>query len=194
VFSFAYAQTVPITTISRSPELEAGIDVLRRAGYREIVLVTHSAGGLVARQFIEEHPDCGVTKVVQVQAPNTGSEWAELKDGVRAVQRPFVDSLRCSARRAWHEQSWKPLPAHVQFVCLVGNSFGFGDGTVSTASQWPEDLRRQGVPAVVVPLGHTVMIFGHLGPKIISRLVREDQPRWCPDQVEELRQRLHLHE
>src|SRR5262249_40536477 len=32
--------------------------------------------GVVARQFVEDHPGEGVTKVIQVCAPNGGSSWA----------------------------------------------------------------------------------------------------------------------
>src|SRR5262245_22331884 len=88
VFSFSYAQSAPITEIARLPDFAESVERLRQAGYAEIVLVGHSAGGLVVRQFVEEHPEAGVTKVVQVSAPNTGSGWAELVDAVRSLQKP----------------------------------------------------------------------------------------------------------
>jgi hypothetical protein len=185
VFAFAFAQSVPVTEIARLPDFAAAVARLRAAGYAEIVLVSHSAGGLVVRQFVEENPEAGVTKVVQVSAPNTGSGWAELVDAVRTIQKPFIDSLRKCTRASWETQhGGKPLPEHVQFVCVVGTGFGVGDGVVSVASQWPADLQDQGVPAVVIPLGHGGVVFGRKGDRIIARVVREDQPRWSPEQVE----------
>ncbi len=180
VFSFSYGQSAPVTEIARLPELAAAVACLREAGYSEIVLVGHSAGGIVARQFVEEHPDAGVTKVVQVSTPNLGSGWAELVHAVRPLQRPFINSLRQCARLEWEQQSsHRPLPPNVQFVCVVGTGCLGSDGVVAVASQWPADLREQGVPAVTVPAGHCSIVFGEAGERAIARAVREDHPR-CP--------------
>jgi hypothetical protein len=133
--------------------------------------------------------------VVQVSAPNAGSAWAELADAVRRVQRPFIDSLRKSARGCWGEKYGRPrLPEGVEFVCIVGAGFGFTDGVVSVASQWPADLQEQGVPAVVVPLGHGGVIFARIGDRILARVVREHYPRWSAAEVEATRRRLRLGE
>lgn len=192
VFSFTYAQSVPITEIARLPDLAESVERLRQAGYSEIVLVGHSAGGLVVRQFVEEHPEAGVTKVVQVSAPNTDSGWAELVDAVRSLQKPFVDSLRKGARASWEEREGrKPLRPHVQFVCIVSAGLGRSDGVVSVASQWPKDLRDQGVPAVVFRGDHGSVVSSRPGACLIAETVRQDQPRWTTEQVETMRQRLH---
>jgi pimeloyl-ACP methyl ester carboxylesterase len=162
----------------RHPEFVEAISRLKWADYSEIVLVGHSAGGLVVRQFVEENPDAGVTKVVQVAAPNTGSGWAELVDAVRPLQKPFVDSLRKGVRASWEEKHGrKPLPDHVQFVCIVGTGLGLGDGVVSAASQWPKDLQEQGVPAVVFRGDHGSVVFGRAGARLIAETVRQNFPR-----------------
>ena len=192
VFSFAYAQSVPITEIARLPDFVGSIERLRQAGYADIVLVGHSAGGLVVRQFVEEHPDAGVTKVVQVSAPNTGSGWAELVDAVRSIQKPFVDSLRKGVRASWDDREGrKPLPAYVQFVCIIGTGLGASDGVVSVASQWPKDLQEQGVPAIVFRGDHGSVVFGRTGARLIADTIRQDYPRWTPEQIETLRRRLN---
>src|ERR1035438_4804334 len=72
VFVFAYGQNASVDTIVKQSKLSESVAQLRKLGYREIVLVGHSAGGLIARHFVEDHPDSGVTRVVQVCAPNAG--------------------------------------------------------------------------------------------------------------------------
>ena len=79
VFDFAYGENVSIDTIIHESKLGAGVNQLRRLGYSDIVLLGHSAGGLIARQFVEDYPNAGVTKVVQVSAPNGGSPLANFK-------------------------------------------------------------------------------------------------------------------
>src|SRR5262249_52446122 len=66
VFSFSYGQDFSVDDIVKTGSLRTEVAGLRRLGYREIVLVGHSAGGLIARQLVEDNPDLGVTKVIQV--------------------------------------------------------------------------------------------------------------------------------
>jgi pimeloyl-ACP methyl ester carboxylesterase len=193
VFSFSYAQSIPVTEIARLPPLHQAIDQLREAGYAEIILVGHSAGGIIARQFVEENPDAGVTKVVQVSTPNDGSWWAEFAPIVKPLQQPFVDSLRVCARANWKErEGFHPLPDRVQFVCIVGVEFGDSDGVVKVGSQWPADLQEQGVPAVTVWANHESAVSGKFGQRVIARMVLADQPRWCPEHVEAMRRCLGI--
>ena len=99
VFAFGYAQTVPLDAVAQSPGMREVVADIKKAGYTEIVLVGHSAGGVVARLFVENHPDAGVTKVITVAAPHAGSEIANLKVGYPKAQAPFVQSLTIEARR-----------------------------------------------------------------------------------------------
>src|SRR5262249_18474068 len=155
VFAFAYGQTVPVDTIAALPSLRCGIWRLRELGYKEIVLVGFSAGGLVARQVVEDEPDLGVTKVIQVCTPNGGPSWARLKAAGPANQKPFLQSLTKETRgRSLEGRAGKRIPDGVQFVCAVGAGMGISDGVVSTHSQWPEDLQRQGIPAVLFRTEH----------------------------------------
>src|SRR5436305_13849202 len=66
VYAFGYAQTVPVDAVSLSPGLIAAVGKLKQAGYKELALIGHSAGGLIARQFVERFPAAGVTEVIQV--------------------------------------------------------------------------------------------------------------------------------
>jgi pimeloyl-ACP methyl ester carboxylesterase len=191
VFAFTYGQAVPVTEVAGQPGLRTGVRRLRQAGYAEVVLVGFSAGGLVARQFVEDEPDAGVTKVVQVCAPNAGSSWAELRVGVRPSQRPFLRSLTKEARLEWLQaRGGRRIPARVEFVCVIGTGLGTGDGLVASRSAWPEDLQRQGIPAATLPTQHLSAMRCEEGVRLVAELVREEQPRWDAAQVEALRRRL----
>jgi pimeloyl-ACP methyl ester carboxylesterase len=214
VFAFAYAQTGAVDQVAQSAGLADAVRRLRQAGYQEVVLVGYSAGGVVARHFVEDHPGAGVTKVVQVCAPNGGCGWGDLPL-VRKPQRAFLRSLSKSGRQeCLSERADKTVPASVEFVCLVGHldvavkvaaavefgegqvvsvavsGSGRGDGLVSTDSQWPADLQEQGVPALLLAVSHFGAVRGKAGAQAVARLVREKQPRWNAAQVAEARGRL----
>jgi pimeloyl-ACP methyl ester carboxylesterase len=190
VFAFAYAQTVSADDIAECPELEKNVRRLRQEGYREIILLGHSAGGVIARQFIEDHPDCGVTKVIQVCAPNAGSGWAKWQT-VRANQIDFLVSLTKPARRrSLSERAEKGIPENIEFASIVGTGSIVGDGVVSNRSQYPPDLQKQGIPAYPFNSTHWLVLRTHKGAELVARLVREKQPRWEERQVEAVRRRL----
>jgi pimeloyl-ACP methyl ester carboxylesterase len=193
VYALAYAQTVAADYVPAHADLADHIAHLRDLGYRDIVLIGHSAGGLVARTFVEDCPDSGVTKVIQVCAPNGGSGWAVLQ-AVRANQIEFLDSLTKAARqRVAGERAGKTIPAGVEFVCVVGTGTVYGDGLVACHCQWPEDLQRQGVPAIPLATTHWFAIRSHKAVDLLARLVREPQPRWNAEEVAAARRRLPFH-
>jgi pimeloyl-ACP methyl ester carboxylesterase len=191
VFALTYAQTAPVSAIPAQPDLAGDIRRLRQAGYTHIVLAGFSAGGLIARQFVEDVPDSGVTRVIQVCAPNAGTGWATVKAVLKAEQKPFVESLSKEARLvALRERLGKRIPEQVQCVCVVAAGLLFGDGIVSTRSQWPEDLQKQGVRAVLLDAEHWDAVTGKRGARLIAQLVREEQPRWGATEVAAMRKRL----
>src|SRR5205823_5158589 len=79
VYAFAYSENVPLERIVSESLLKVRIDQLKDLGYTQIVLIGHSAGALIAREFVEDYPDCGVTKVIQVCAPNAGTSVANME-------------------------------------------------------------------------------------------------------------------
>jgi pimeloyl-ACP methyl ester carboxylesterase len=172
VFAFAYGQNVPVHKIAESGELLDGVRRVRRLGYQEIVLVGHSAGGLVVRQLVEDHPDAGVTKVIQVSAPNGGSDLG------KNSSQPFIASLTKREREAFVlKRADKTIPAGLEFVCVVSGSLGT-DLMVLCRCQWTEDLQKQGIPAVALHKNHHNAIASQSGADLIARLVRDKQPRW----------------
>src|SRR5262249_37157965 len=153
---------------------------LKELGYPEIILLGHSAGGIVAREFVEDNPRAGVTKVVQVCTPNTGTALAKATFGLRKCQAPLVESLTPQGReQALRARADRKIPAHIEFVCVVcqlcleGTAAGKiadaievdltattnGDGVVCTDSQWSDDLRKQGIPAVGLPFFHNAVVY-----------------------------------
>jgi pimeloyl-ACP methyl ester carboxylesterase len=188
VFAFGYGQNAPLDTLVKDSKLAANVAELGKLGYSEIVLVGHSAGGLIARQFVEDHPDAGVTKVIQVCAPNAGSPLADLA-GARS-QRAFLDCLTIDGRKKCLEaRAAKRIPAKVQFACLLARADKDADtdGVVPCASQWSTDLQKQGIPVVCVIGVHRATVRDAKLAETLVGLVREPQPRWSAERVEAAR-------
>jgi pimeloyl-ACP methyl ester carboxylesterase len=190
VYALAYGQSAAVETIHEATGLADHVRGLRKAGYRDIVLVGHSAGGLIARHLVEDYPKLGVTKVIQVSAPNTGSALAALRTA-RGVQLTFLTSMSRTARLAvLQKRKGRQIPVAVQFVCIIAFTRLGGDGIVSRASQWSEDLQKQGIPAYLLRSAHWESVKTVRAAELIGRLVREAQPRWKEEEVAEARKKL----
>lgn len=190
VYSFAYAQTSAVEKVPESTGLAGHIRGLKKLGYKEIVLVGHSAGGLVARHFVEDNPDAGVTKVIQVCTPNGGSTLAALK-AAREAQIAFLSSLSRTARAMTLEKRKDvTIPPKVEFACVVGALRLGTDGVVSSTSQWSEDLQKQGVPAHLLRTTHWDAMKTARGAEFLSKLILDPQPRWKAEQVSEAKKKL----
>jgi pimeloyl-ACP methyl ester carboxylesterase len=192
VFAFSYGQTVSLTEVSQHPALANAVKKLQFMGYKEIVLVGHSAGGLLARMLVEDHPDLPVTRVVQVSAPNTGSAWAKLGAAGPKEQDVFMQSLTKSERqRSLEQRVNKRIPDKVEFLCIVGLSGAVGelrgDGLVACQSQWSEDLQSQGIPAIRLAGSHYSMLRARNTAERVAELASRPQPRWTAEQVRDRR-------
>lgn len=191
VYAFGYAQTAPLDAIALSPGLRDAVASMKNAGYKEIVLVGHSAGGVIARVFATSCPDSGVTKVICVAAPHAGAEAAHVQIGYPRIQAPFIRSLapemRIAARMAADVRTEQSIP----MACVVCKIRRFdGDGLVELGSQWPEDCRKCGVPAVLVPVSHWDAMLNPASAKVIGELAREKLTRWSAEDVEKARRLL----
>jgi pimeloyl-ACP methyl ester carboxylesterase len=191
VFALGYAQHRPVDDIARAPALREHVEALRQAGYADVVMVGHSAGGLVARYFVEDTGGEGVTKVIQVCSPNGGTSWGKLTAGVRHSQEPFILSLTKEARQqAQRDRADKLIPPAVEFICVVGAIGLNGDGLVRNDCQWTRDLQRQGIPAVLLHTPHVTAMRSKSVAQRLADLVREPHPRWTPAQVEAARAKI----
>lgn len=192
VFGVSYAQTIPMDLIPLSKGLRDGVAALKAAGYKEIVLVGHSAGGVIARRFVECHAESGVTKVVAVAAPFHGSVWAKLPDFiVPKPQVPFIESMAPYLRQQWREKCLSELPKGLQFCCVVCKLPRLaGDTVVAASSQWPEELQKQGISAVAVRCTHFEAMTGEKPIAAIVEVVNGKVKRWDEDEVATARKAL----
>jgi pimeloyl-ACP methyl ester carboxylesterase len=191
VFAFGYAQTAPLEVVVHSPGLRDAVGHLKKAGYKEIVLVGHSAGGVIARLFTTAYPDAGVSKVIAVASPHMGAEAAKLQIGYPRVQAPFVQSLAPNVRMAAKIAGDAKPNESIEMACVVCKLRRLdSDGLVNIASQWPEDCRSRGVPAVVIQISHWEAMLSPAGAKVIGELAREKLARWNRDEVEQARRAL----
>jgi pimeloyl-ACP methyl ester carboxylesterase len=191
VFAFSYSQNRKVQDLAST--LLPHVEKLKTDGFSEIVLVGFSAGGILVRTFVEDHPKAGVTKVVQVCPPNGGSGLGKLERAVRGDQEIFVRSLRTEEREACvRERAEKGLriPDGVEFVVVVGSVAGSGDGVLSRSSQWPQELRDQGIPAVKVETAHGLAMRTEACSKTLCRLIVTPQPRWTQEGVQAARKEI----
>jgi pimeloyl-ACP methyl ester carboxylesterase len=81
------------------PLLERAVRTAQsRTGAPRVALVCHSMGGLVARAYLQRHPDAPVARVITLGTPHRGTVHARFGKGVNVRQmRPDSDWLRALA-------------------------------------------------------------------------------------------------
>ncbi len=191
VYVFAYGQNVPLDTIVSQSKLGASVAQLRNLGYGEVVLVGHSAGGLIARHFVEDFPNAGVTKVIQVCAPNGGSPLATVT--APKAQKVFLECLTEKCRQqCMKDRAAKLIPDKVQFLCVVARGDGTKgtDGVVPCVCQWTADLQKQGIPVVGIMGSHREAVRDAKTAETLAELIRANQPRWPPERIEKAKREL----
>lgn len=191
VFVFAYGQNVPLDTIVKESKLGDSVAHLRNLGYTDVVLMGHSAGGLIARHFVEDFPDAGVTKVIQVCTPNGGSPLATVTSPKN--QKVFLECLTEKHRQqCMKDRTAKMIPDKIQFICVVGKGDGTKgtDGVVPCICQWTADLQKQGIPVVSVLGSHREVVRDAKTTEILASLIRDKQPRWTAERIEKAKKEI----
>lgn len=187
VYGFSYGQNGCLDEVSGHADLAKGMARLKGMGYKEIVLVGHSVGGVIARQFVEDHPKAGVTQVVQVCSPNTGACLAHVGFVVREKQAAFLESITPQARMVSTARRDKRVPEQVRFTCLVGTYGTWGDCALTCYSQWPADLQEQGVAAYPVRVNHHTCMETDCVARKLAEVIASPAERWRPDEVAGMR-------
>ncbi len=192
IYGFSYAQTLPVDFVCHSCGLRSAVRQVKAAGYKEVVLVAHSAGGVVAYQFAERYPDSGVTRVVVVAAPLHGTGLAKLPTvGLASTQLPFIRSLSPGCRKEQCEKCGRPIPESIEICCVVCKLPRLATDTiVPTESQWPDLAQRQGIPAVLMEINHFDAVRSARGAEKVAELAKGKLTRWTPDEVEQARKAL----
>ena len=146
---------------------------------------------MIARQFVEDHPAAGVTKVIQVCAPNGGSPLA-IVQGPKS-QKVFLDCLTKEGRQQCLKlRAEKCIPEKIQFVCVIarGNGKSGTDGVVPCLCQWTDDLQRQGIPAVGLLGSHRAIVRDAKAAVTLANLVRDHHVRWPADRIEKAKKEI----
>jgi pimeloyl-ACP methyl ester carboxylesterase len=192
VFGFSYAQTTPVDLVCWSKGLRDGVKKVKAAGYKEVVLVGHSAGGVVVYQFAEHFPDAGMNRVVVVAAPLHGARLANLPTfGLPPPQLPFIKSLAPDFRKAQCEACSKPIPEAVEVCCVVCKMPRLATDTiVAVRSQWPDVAQKQGIPAVLLEVNHFDGVRSARGAEMVAELAKGKLTRWDEAQVAQAKKAL----
>ena len=191
LFAFSYSQNVPVERIPQ--RLVPHVAALKEKGYDEIVLIGFSAGALIVRQFVEDHPRAGITRVIQVCPPNGGTAWGKWECAVRENQEVFIRSMTWEARKTFLDERAERgvrIPSNVEFTVVMGTFAGMGDTLASRESQWPEDLREQGIPVVAVTAVHCLAMRSDACASVIGRLASTPRKRWTEEKVEKAKDEL----
>jgi pimeloyl-ACP methyl ester carboxylesterase len=198
VYTISYPQTSAVEEIANFPELKSAVARIKGFGYTQVVLIGHSAGGLVARHFVEDRPDTGITRVIQVATPNAGAhlaDWGVKLGQFDRNQEPFVRSLGPEHRAAvLKSRQGRHVPPAIEFVTVVclKTEGGKSDGVVSLQSQWPLDLQEQCTGCVCVHTNHHEAMRNDDAIKVLCKLATEPQRRWSAARVVEMRRELGL--
>lgn len=183
VYALGYAQTLPLDAVASSSGMRSAVARLKRAGYREIVLIGHSAGGIVAHQFAERYPDSGVTKIIPVAAPYLGSDLAEIGFGLPKTQVAYIKSIAPQPRRE-ATALLTPLPKHIDICCVSCKiTYLTNDILVNLESQWPPEVRRHGIPTTLVGVNHFDALKAPQAVEQVTLLAKSRLTRWNEEDV-----------
>lgn len=168
-----------------------GVSHCQNSGASAVHFVTHSLGGILVRQFLQDNTIAGLGKIVMLAPPNHGSEVTDELKGYkwfRAVMGPAAQQLGTDEKSV--PNNLKPIPGTIGVIS--GNSSsdpwfswmfsGPTDGKVSVESARLDEM----VDFLVVDEGHTFVmsddevirqILFFLNTGVFDVLVNEDSKK-----------------
>ncbi len=104
--------------VVQSEVLGSYIAAIRNAAKNEpIVLVGHSAGGVVARLFMVRHPDAAITGLVTIATPHLGTSAAEMGSFIGSTPlswaAPFFGLNTINRSQVLYHDLWRERPTNL---------------------------------------------------------------------------------
>jgi len=104
--------------VVQSEVLGSYVAAIRKAAANEpIVLVGHSAGGVVARLFMVRHPDAAITGLVTIAAPHLGTGAAEMGSLIGSTPMswlaPMVGLNTINRSQVLYHDLWRERPTNL---------------------------------------------------------------------------------
>jgi triacylglycerol lipase len=158
-----------VATVTLEPVLggvERCVESLRRrieevcttTGAKQLVLVAHSMGGLVARAYLRDHGAARLARVITVATPNQGSRLARLGIGKNAL-----DMLPGSAWLA----ALNADPVTAIGVTAMGSAYD------TFVIPHPNQMLPKGDDRSLPPVGHLAQAFSEHALRELVRVVEE---------------------
>jgi triacylglycerol lipase len=146
---------------------------------KKIHFVTHSLGGIVVRQFIDNHGNLNIGRVVMIVPPNQGSEIADLlRDNflLKACFGPVLQQLRTNKDSFVKTKLNHPI--NYELGIIAGDSyinplFNFilekpHDGMLPVDSTKIEGMKEH----IVISSSHVFIIFNQMCIRLVSNFLK----------------------
>jgi pimeloyl-ACP methyl ester carboxylesterase len=126
---------------------------------QHIILVGHSAGGVVARFYMVQNPDVGIDALITIASPHLGTELAELGsiagNSPLGWAAPFIGGNTLNRSQGLYQELARERPGNMLFwlnrqehpvaqyfsIIRSDDSF-FGLGGDNVVPAWSQDLNR----------------------------------------------------
>lgn len=155
--------------VVQSEVLGSYVAAIRKAANNEpIVLVGHSAGGVVARLFMVRHPDAAITGLITIAAPHLGTSAAEMGSFIGSTPlswaAPFLGLNTINRSQVLYHDLWRERPSNLlgwlnrvphpkaKYVSIIRGGDGWVDGYSQDMNLVP--ALRGSARTVVTPGDH----------------------------------------
>ena len=175
--NLAYPSTTKSIETIAEMHLAGAVDVCQKQGAGKVHFVGHSLGGIIVRQYLQQHPVPAGSRLVMLSSPNQGSELADLLMHVplyRWIIGPAGQELGRGPESVVNRL--KPVGIDIGVIAgnlsinLVSSVFMDGphDGTVSVKSTMLPEMRD----FIVVHNTHTFIMRDPLVMRQVTHFLR----------------------